>query len=99
MAVVEDHTTHKANAPRRAGTIAGVRLLSTLLDSGAPTRLFGVPMVRALIENKWNEFGKRHLVLQGARFLLHLSLFFAFQAGAGTAELFLAEAAECGRQQ
>ena len=50
-----------------------------LLASGAPTKLFGTPVVRALIKNKWEEFGKTHMWQKLAWFLLQTSLFYAFQ--------------------
>ena len=52
-----------------------------LLASGAPTQLFGTPVVKALIKNKWEEFGKVHLCQKGLWFLLQFSLFFSFQVG------------------
>ncbi len=68
-------------AARCAGVFAQHKLLPFLLDSGVPTQVYGAPIVRALIESKWHEFGKRQLFCQGFWFLLEMALFFAFQVG------------------
>ncbi len=54
-----------------------------LLASGAPTQLFGTPVVQALITNKWEEFGRAHMWQKIAWFLLQTALFYAFQVGCG----------------
>ncbi len=68
-----------------AGAIGNNRLLAMLLASGAPTKLYGTPVVSALITNKWNEFGRAHMYKTIAWFLLQTGLFYAFQVSSGAA--------------
>ena len=75
---------------KASGAIGKGRLLAMLLASGAPTELFGTPVVKALIKSKWKEFGKAHLCQKGAWFLLQASLFYAFQVSYRAANYVLA---------
>jgi hypothetical protein len=63
----------------RAGTINGKSLLSCLIRLHAPAEVYGSPLVRTVVNAKWQEFAAGRLRRMGVLFLVHFVLFLAWQ--------------------
>jgi hypothetical protein len=78
--------SHRADLgwARRAGTIDGKSLLSCLIRLHAPAEVFGAPLVRTVVNAKWQEFAGGQLRRQGWLFLAHFLVFLAWQVSRPT---------------